>query len=99
MQCLNAQCFLNLKALLGAPDVPIDVSARDAGWQSHHRLERPGRIIRARRYADACVEKTAQREHVIEPFSAIFAHFFAVIINISGKRRWDRSERFDASDK
>src|SRR5437867_6451005 len=78
----NADRFFHRNFLLRAPDVALGVRTRHFRLQRHHGDEFSGRIVGSLRRADVRIKKTAQREHVVQAFGAVVAHFFAVVVDV-----------------
>ena len=99
MQRAHADRFQNAHFLTRAPHGFVHVRARNARLERHHRLERPGRVIRSLRHFDPRIEEAPHREHVLQPLGAVVDHLLPVIVDVS--REWirDGAERADARDE
>jgi len=75
------------------------MSVRNARLERHHRLERPGRVIRSLRHFDPRIEEAPNREHVLQPLGAVVDHLLTVIVDVGRERVWDCAERADARDE
>ena len=83
----------------GAPDVALEVRARDLGLERHHRLEGPRRVVGGlvgRMPASRKLRSANMRSSRSSPYSA---HLLAVEVHVSRERRRDRAERLDARDQ